>query len=81
MTVEQIIQETRLWPASRIDELVTALTTQSKPAGLAPKNDGEAVARLRELSRKIDRVWAGTDVDISTDEMVASLREARTRIE
>jgi hypothetical protein len=82
MTVEQIIRETRQWPPSQIEELVKALGARSEqPEPPTPEANGEAVSRLREFSKKIDAVWAGTNIDMSTEDMIAGLRESRTRHE
>ena len=39
------------------------------------------VTRLLELSKKIDSIWAETNLDITTEEIVESLRESRSRTE
>jgi hypothetical protein len=82
MTVEQIIRETRQWPPSQIEELVKALSAGPNQAeARTPEVNGDAVSRLRELAKKIDAVWAGTNIDMSTEDMIAGLRESRSRRE
>jgi hypothetical protein len=78
MTVHEIIEETRQWPPSQIDELVRALLNQPTPAEPPPS---DAVSSLREFSKKIDEIWSGTGISVSTEEMIASLRESRSRRE
>ena len=78
MSVDEIIQETRQWPPSQVDELVRALLSQTN-AVEAPPSD--AVSSLREFSKKIDEIWNGTGISVSTEEMIASLRESRSRRE
>jgi hypothetical protein len=82
MTIDQIVRETHQWPPSQVEALVKALTNGSKAAE-APQlaSSVDPVSRIYEFSKKIDSLWAGTNVDISTEEMIASLRESRSRCE
>ena len=82
LTVEQIIQETRQWSPTQLDELLKALTVQSASAK-PPSSDGSdsAVSRVREFSKKIDALWEGTGIEVSTEEIVNALRESRSRRE
>jgi hypothetical protein len=82
LTVEQIIRETRQWSPTQVDELLKALADQSKPAEPSPDDAGnQAVSRVHEFAKKIDAVWEGSGIEISTEEIVNSLRESRSRRE
>jgi hypothetical protein len=81
MTLDQILRETRQWPPSQVDALVKALTNGCKTAETPQSPSGDPVSKIYEFSKKIDALWAGTNIDISTEEMMASLRESRSRRE
>ena len=82
LTVEQIIQETRQWSPTQLDELLKALTVQSASAKpLSSDGSDSAVSRVREFSKKIDALWEGTGIEVSTEEIVNALRESSSRRE
>jgi hypothetical protein len=74
MTLDQIIRETRQWPASQVDQLIHALTSD-----VAEKSKSQTTRRssLQEYFSAIDALWADSDVNISADELVAAIRESR----
>jgi hypothetical protein len=78
MTVDEIVRETRQWPASQVKALVDALQAAGPDIS---KTGADAVTRLRSLSEKIDVVWSDAKLEITTEQMIASLRESRSRRE
>jgi hypothetical protein len=79
MTVEQILQETSNWPPTRVDELVQALSTHQQGKEQSPGiKRSEPSKRVQEFRKKIAAVWEGSGVNVSTEQMLASLRRSRS---
>jgi hypothetical protein len=79
MTVDEIVRETRQWPASQVKALVDALKVE--PGSAVSTTNTDAVTRLCILSEKIGAIWDDAKLDIATEQMIASLRESRSRRE
>lgn len=78
MTVDEIIQETRNWPQSQLNDLIQALATYAHLQHEEfPKPDTEAVARFKEFAKKIDAIWAGSNVEYTNEDIVNLIRQSR----
>ncbi len=69
LTVEQIIAETRRWPAEQVNELVDRLTAEAN--GTDPEVE---VAWGREIRRRVAEIESGLVQGIPGEEVLARVR-------
>ncbi len=70
MTIEQIVEETRLWPADTVAELIDRITL-AKHGGLAPDREAAWAEVAARRSAEID---SGSEKLIPGEEVSARIR-------
>ena len=71
MTVDQIVEETRLWPADVVAELVDRIML-AKHGGLAPEIDA---AWRPVIARRVEEIRSGKEKGIPGDVVSARIRK------
>jgi hypothetical protein len=71
LTVEQIVSETRDWPAQRVEELLEALSENLLVADPSIESEWKA-----EVERRVDEIESGLVMGVAGEDVSALLRQS-----